>query len=998
MGRKIRRAVGAVLIALSIALAAVPVEDLIAARYVDQFQMDHDEIAKYTGTATAVSVSDAVKSIGSEAFANQRGMYTIDLGNNTKVVKEGAFAGCVDLTNVTMHDTLESIESASFAGCKNLNSINIGAGVESIGYGIFAGCDSLAKVTISRNNDQFINLGGGLYDNNINTLYAYLSGYDLTYYNMPDSVTKISKFAFWGNNKLDTVSLSSYLVDIPAYSFSNCKNLKEINIPYSVTTIGPKAFENCISLYDVIIPPSVSYIDPTAFDGCVHLNIVADPGTVAYDYFKNFDNSDVRMIETGDTTSLLHIIDSQESNEQKNDEGSSDGSGSGSGEGSGVNVESGSGKDYKESVTEIVPGIGLVDASTDPSNVEYMPKGNPLDNVDDSGLLAKTIIVGGRAVLFLDPSAAATNGGTVVQGEGSITDDVSSDIEGGIDQPADGESGENTPADGTVGQDDASGETVIYDPQKGGYLPKYKEFENMIASQAYYAAKGLNDYEIESGITEIGDFAFARSTLNKITIPEGVKKIGYGAFYHCDSLSDVSIPSTVTEIDAYAFENTPYLTNLKSNVGSNDFAIVGDGILLAYCGQGRDVTIPSTVKTIAPGAFMDKTAITSVTIPDSVLVIGDDAFRGCTSLSSVTGGDKVTRIGDRAFMNCPLDSLSLSPNVETMGLRAVDFSDSAKNDATKVVVFRGNHIPAIEAGTTSRRLENYDYREDVLHGVLFAVVDDSITDYKDTVLDGEKLGFSGLIVSPEKDASGNDTGSVVVKKNYIYSEEVLAGIPDYITVKGNNYKIKDRENLTVADNVRKDADSKKELTVLYDGQETNDITASFSEDEKVGPLNIRNSETAASALSRKYADLFGGESEEMMAYDISLKDPTDTVDINRFGQATMTVTMHVPDEIKGDRIHVIALDADGQLEEISSSMVSEDVISFQTNHLSYFGIYATDSGSSGLSILNGKLVKNYKLDDSPNTGDHSLPIKYVVAFMTLCVGVFLIVYKKKRVA
>ena len=30
----------------------------------------------------------------------------------------------------------------------------------------------------------------------------------------------------------------------------------------------------------------------------------------------------------------------------------------------------------------------------------------------------------------------------------------------------------------------------------------------------------------------IGEFAYARSSLTAVTLPEGVERIGYGAFYH----------------------------------------------------------------------------------------------------------------------------------------------------------------------------------------------------------------------------------------------------------------------------------------------------------------------------------------------------------------------------------------------------------------------------------------------------------------------------------
>ena len=975
MARRVRRCIGAVLIVAALVLAVIPTEMISATQtYIDAFQMDHDELVKYTGTGASVSVSDSVKSIGQEAFANTYGLYNVELGMGAKVVKEGAFLNCQDLTTVTMHDNTEEIQSAAFAGCKNLKTFNIGGGLQTLGYGVFAGCDNLNSISISRNNTSFTTIGGALYDDTVSMLYGYLGGYQSTYYNMPDSVQNISKFAFWGNSKLDTVSCSSHLEKIPAYAFSNCKNLKEVNIPYSVTSIDAKAFENCISLYDVIIPASVSYIDPTAFDGCPHLNIIADEGTVAYDFFKNWDSSDVRMIETGDTQTLLQVIDNQQS-----------------GENTGVTGDDSS---YNDSLNEVVPGIALVDASTDPSNVDYIPSSNVINTMDDTGVLAKSYVVGGRAVLFLSRNQSVVNSMTAV--DSSDTNETLSGEEA-LMTGATTRDGEELSTDEseTKQADDSSDSTTLYDPQKGGYLPKYSEINGKIAAQGYYGASDMAGYTMSEDITSIGDFAFARSNLTSITIPEGVTHIGYGAFYHCDSLNDVKIPSSVSSIEASAFDNTPYLNSFKSNVASDAYLVVGDGILLSYNGNATSVTIPSTVKNIGPNAFMNHTELTAVDIPDSVVTISDDAFRGCSNLKTINGGKNIESIGDRAFMNCPLDTIHIGRNVSTVGLRAFDFTDTDKIDGAKVAVFEGTHLPEISSGKTSERLGNYEYQKDALYNVLFAVVDESVDSFDGTVLDGDMLGFSGIILNLEKNSEGNPTGKANIKKSYIYSEEVLSILPEYVTIDGTNYSIEGIKKLVTSDSTRNAMSEDTNVRVLYNGEESKTAEAKFSETESVGVLRIDESETASSALNRTYSELFGGEDAGIVGFNISLKDVTETVPIVKFGQSILTVTMDIPKDLSGDNIRVVALDEDGQLEEINSS-TENGRVSFECSHLSFYGMYEVKEGSAGLSLKNGRLVKNYKLDDSPHTGDDSIPIQYVIALLLLSSGLFLVLFKRSR--
>ncbi len=942
MGRRVFKGIGVGIIILSILFAVIPGIGTNAV-VLDEFQMDMNTLAKYTGTATAVSVSDTVKYIGEEAFAGNQTIATIDTGNNTKEIKHGAFANSPYLFTVTTHDNLEKIDTAAFAGCRNLKTVNLGANVDEIGYGVFAGCNNLSGINISRNNDDFKMVGGGLYDENVETLYGFMNGYDTTYYRMPESVKNIYKYSFWGNERIDSVSISPYVQNISAYAFSNCKNLKFVNIPYSVTTIDAKAFENCISLADISIPASVSYIDPTAFDGCSRLNIIADEGTAAYEFFKNFDKSDVSIIEKSDNKKIVIPKDEEKDSESE----------------------------YNESPVEIVPGIGLVDASSDPSNVEYMPSVDPLSIIDDSNVIAKTVVVGGNAVLFLDTNRDI-NSGELIRDDSVVADSV---------------------------QTEDSSDDVIYESAKGGYLPKYTEINGRIAKQAYYANQNMDDYSMPSGINSIGDFAFARSNIEEISIPNGVSKIGFGAFYHCDELGSVSIPATVTDIDGYAFDNTPYMNNFLSNVSEGDFLIVGDGILLAYKGNSANVSVPEGVKKIAPGTFREHIEINNIKLPESLTEIGEDAFRGCNSLTSIVFGNNIKRIEDRAFMGCPVSTLVIPESVESMGLRAVDFSQGDKSDSTKVVVFEGDKLPVIDSGSTSRRLGNENYRTDVLYNVMFAVVEPGVTDYSGTVLDDSRLGFSGLILCRELDNSGNETGNVTVAQNNVFSEDVLSTIPDTVVISGKNYTIKDREKLVTVDNRRESGEKTSAVKVTYNGASDDGYMARFSEDENVGVLSIQDSEYASTELTQKYSELFGADNTPAIkGYDILLTDSTGTTRIDRFGNAVLSITMPVTGSYDDGVCHVITMDEDGQLEEVTAFMDEQgNSITFETSHLSYYGVYFTDSGHNSAILKSGQTVKNYNRDASPDTGDNSISVRYVIAFMGVCIGAIIVLYKKKSI-
>lgn len=943
MGKKIRRVVGVLLVLTAGLITQLPVPEISAAS-ADDFQMNNDVLVKYTGTVSTVSVSDTVKVIGEEAFANNMSINTVSCGKNVKEILHGAFANCTYLTKAELPDTVEKLDSAAFSGCENLNHLNIGKNLKDIGQGAFAGCNSLENIIIDKKNPYLILDNGALYNKDKTILYAYFGKDNATSFTMPESVEKIYSYAFWGNKDLENITLSGSLKEIPGYAFSNCKNLQEITLPYSVHNIDAKAFENCISLTDTTISGSVTYIHPTAFDGCNKLNIIADEGSTAYTFFQNFDKSDVEIAEEEDTKKV--VVSSSPTSVSGNDA---------------ENQDTISQNDFS--------GIALKNASEDPSNVEYMPQKDPLSGIEEASVIAKTIIVDGTAVLFLDP-ALEINQGIIVKESDTVSDNNGS-------------------------QD--SGE-VIYDPQKGGYLPKYTIINNKIASQAFYALRDIEDYSIPEGITEIGDFSFARSNLKKADIKEQAESIGYGAFYCCDKLTEVVIPNSVQTIEAHAFDNTPWINNWRSNADSSDYLVVGDDILLAYKGSQSNIEIPEGVKKIAPGCFMEHSEIESVYLPDSLKVIGEDSFNGCTNLTTLSGGNYIETIEDRAFMDCPIATFTVPSTVKRIGLRAIDYSQTEKNDNTKTVYFNGTVLPQITYGATTQRLQNEEYRKNSLHNVLFAIVPDSVNTFEDTVLDNNKLGFSGMILSIEKDENGNETGKLTVKKNYIFSDMVFEQLPKTVILKGKEYSIKDFDSIELAQNTTADSNEKSmSVSVFYNNKETNELSAAFSENESVGTLYISDSDTAKQNIEAAYGELFGNNIPEMRGFDIVLKDSTDSMEITRFGKAVLSVTMKIPDGISGETYHVVCMDEDGQLEEVDTKVNKEEqTLVFNASHLSQYAVYATGNETTTLNLKNGKLVKNYKLDESPDTGDYSIPIKFVCALAVFLIGLICIFYKGKR--
>ena len=931
MNKKVMKSVGALLLAVAIAVALIPSSDAEAtSATASDFQMEGTKLVKYAGTAEVVSIPDDIKIIGEEAFADNDNLVKVTFGERVESVEYGAFKDCDYLRTVVINNRTEEIDSAAFADCDQLTHVTFGENTRKIGSGAFAGDYNLSDISIDAGNHYLMLSDGILFNHDQSKIFFSMPSNPRESITIPNTVTEIMGYAFWGNTNLKRVVLGSGQDGVSAYAFSNCKNLREVIIPLPVKTIGAKAFEDCVNLRSVTMPESMLQIHDTAFDGCPMVTILASPGSYADKFGIELKKTQVEEVEYEDVDEAKTIDESQ-INEITDQNLPS----------TAVTDENQSGDFQDENDME----------SNELASIEEYNQVSE-EIISNSSLLGETKIVSGQALVFID------NGRTsVLKGGRSASLDLS---------------GTDGISDGTYSEDNFQSETVgdvlSNQAQKGAFFPKFTIANGKISAQAYYRNTDLSEYDFPGDVYSIGEFAFARSGLASVHIPEGVTRIGYGAFYHCDSLSDVVIPSTVRFIDAYAFDKTPFMNAYCSE--SNPYLVVGDGVLIGYGGKDSVINIPTNVKTIAPCVFKDHMGITAVNLPDSVSVIGDNAFSGCRNLKTVNGGSNLISIGEGAFRDCALSGVTIPASVEEIGIGAFNLSNG-----TDSVTFLGETLPRLITGKDSGRINNIENRYYAFGNMSTAIVSSNIdlTQLEGSVLQDGYFGFKGAIYTSDGKLLGQNDGVVNLALNHDEDS-------DY----GSDEK-SSKLMILVNSNTLQDT----RIFGLVDGFDGYLV------------LRLKDSDEAAKNIEAAYGELYGGRKPfNLLAYDMTLYDETGTVPIKRLGKMQLTLLIPMPEGITNQNLNVVSLDEDGQLEALTAQVIEldgEQYISFSTSHFSPLGIYNYSGYNVEGTVVNGHsmaLTKGNK-DDTPDTGDFLHP-KWFLVFGLAALSILCFLYRDKK--
>ncbi len=243
--------------------------------------------------------------LGESAFSDCIDLESIDIPATVTKIDDLAFNGCISMGKIEFHEGLKKIGKSAFKNCRSLTNVILPSTVSSISNAPFRGCESLKSIKVESKNKCYKsepNKREGsdhvLFNKNKSVIIAYPASSREVQYDIPDSVTIISDWAFCECKKLNRITIPDSVLEIGEGAFCNCVLLDEVEIPDSVTVIDDCAFRGCVSLEKVVIPKTVTELGWGLFDGCENVvTVYCDEGSVVQEYCRRNGIHEARISE-----------------------------------------------------------------------------------------------------------------------------------------------------------------------------------------------------------------------------------------------------------------------------------------------------------------------------------------------------------------------------------------------------------------------------------------------------------------------------------------------------------------------------------------------------------------------------------------------------------------------------------------------------------------------------------------------------------------------------
>ncbi|MBD5583507.1 MAG: leucine-rich repeat protein [Clostridia bacterium] len=438
---------------------------------------------------------------------------------------------------------------------------------------------------------------------------AFAKNKKISHVYIPEGIVSIGNSAF-SDTDVKEVELPDSLKTIGYSVFENCKNLNKINLPDGLESINVVAFSFCESLQSLHIPASVTKINGNIVKGCSALtSLTVDEANTVYTGKGNcIIQKSSKSVIAGCKTSVIPNDGSVEKIEQN-------------------------AFDHCQFNSIIVPE-GVTDIKTYAFNscTEMVSIELPesLINIETGAFDSCTKL----ASLHIPSKVKnikerAFYGCSAIE---SLTVDGNNTRYKGV---------QNCIVDylhPTLG--------VVVLGCKNSVIPTDENVKT-IGSFAFGGITTLTQIEIPANIRNLYSYAFSKSGLTSVTIPETVEQYSNDLFAGCINLTAVTLPQNLGGISDSMFSGCTALVNINIPEGVTYIARCA----FENCSSLKSITLPNSLQSLRERAFYG-TGLTELVIPASVTVIENNCFGDCTNLRKVTIPANVTKMSTQVFYGC----------------------------------------------------------------------------------------------------------------------------------------------------------------------------------------------------------------------------------------------------------------------------------------------------------------------------------------------------------
>ena len=243
-----------------------------------------------------ITFSKSLKHIGRYAFErtnfNSQSFYPVELPEGLETIGESAFRS-TNLVKLNVPESVTSIDSYAFAYCASLAEISLPKNLKNLKEYTFFDCMQLKTIVLPENLEY---IGESVFNSSSTggleeiTFPATLTEIGASAFRstqlvkvvLPDNITKLGNSVFSSCRKLEEITFSKGMTEIPIGCVSSCSRLFKVTIPNSITKIGDRAFAECSSLSSISLPESLTDVGTYVFLKTAITSTIKLPSNLTY--------------------------------------------------------------------------------------------------------------------------------------------------------------------------------------------------------------------------------------------------------------------------------------------------------------------------------------------------------------------------------------------------------------------------------------------------------------------------------------------------------------------------------------------------------------------------------------------------------------------------------------------------------------------------------------------------------------------------------------------